>query len=290
MEKQYPYGEGTVKWVSTQWLEEHLDDADLMILDVQPDVHDYIKEHIQGAVYANQGLLRVPLQGLPAQYAPSEAIQAILRRLGLKADVPVVVYTGTGPVTGKGDGEEQMIMAYALARFGHDNVYLLDGGIDKWKAEGRPLTHQLPQIEESEFVAQVRRDYFVEYETFKQMKDREDVIVLDARPSTVYAGQGPWSKAGHIPGAINIPWTSFVDPNNTRLLRPDEEIQAVVDQHGITPDKTIICSCGSGRHATQEFILLKWYLGFPRVKIYEGSFTEWTAYPENPTVTGTNPR
>lgn len=290
MRKKYPYGKGTVKWVSTEWLEEHLDAENLMVLDVQPNVHDYIKEHIPGAVYMNEGLLRVPLKGLPAQYVPPEAIQPVLRRVGLKPNVPVVVYTGVGPFTGWGGGLEQTMMAYTLARFGHDHVYVLDGGIEKWKAEGRPLAQEFPQVEESDFTAQVRREYFVGYEEFKAMKDREDVILLDARPPGTYEGQGPWMKPGHIPGAINVPWPSFMDPGNTRLLKSDDEIQAILDEHNIAPDKTIICSCGTGREATNEFVLFKWYLGFPRVKIYEGSFTEWSSYPENPTVTGKNPR
>jgi len=290
MGKQYPYGKGKVKWVSTAWLEEHLHEGDLTIVDVQPNVHDYIQEHIPGAVYMNEGLLRVPLKGLPAQYVPPAAIEAVVRRVGLRADVPVVICTGTGPFTGWGNGLEQTMMAYTLARFGHDNVYVLDGGIDKWKAEGRPLSQEFPKVQESAFEARVRSDYFVEYARFKEIKDREDVILLDARPLAVYEGQGPWIKAGHIPGAINVPWTSFMDAGNKRLLKSDDEIQAVLDRHAITPDKTVICSCGTGREATNEFILFKWYLDFPDVLIYEGSFTEWSSYPENPTVTGKNPR
>ncbi len=290
MNKKYPYGEGIVKWVSTEWLEEHLGEKDLMILDVQPDVHDYIQEHIPGAAYMNEGLLRVPLKGVPAQYVPEEVAQALLRRMGLKADVPVVVYTGVGPFKGWGNGLEQTMMAYTLARFGHNQVYVLDGGIEKWKAEDRPLAQEYAKVEESDFTAQVRSDYFLGREAFKEMKDREDVMLLDARPPEVYQGQGPWMKAGHIPGAINVPWKSFMDPDNSRLLKPDDEIQAVLDEHDITPDKTVICSCGTGREATNEFLLFKWYLGFPKVKIYEGSFTEWCAYPQNPTVTGKSPR
>ncbi|MBU0496177.1 MAG: sulfurtransferase [Chloroflexi bacterium] len=290
MAKEYPYGQGIVKWVSTVWLGQHLEDRDLLVLDTQPNVHDYIQEHIPGAVYMNEGLLRVPLKGLPAQYAPPEAVQAILRRVGLQSGVPVVVYTGVGPFKGWGDGLEQTMVAYSLARFGHDHVYILDGGIDKWKAEGRRLAQEFPQVQESDFAVRVHREYAVEYDEFKAIKDREDVILLDARPPTVYEGQGPWRKPGHIPGAINLPWTNLMAPGNTRLLKPDEEIQAILDRQGVTPDKTIICSCGTGREASNEFILFKWYLDFPRVRIYEGSFTEWTAYPENPTVTGKNPR
>jgi thiosulfate/3-mercaptopyruvate sulfurtransferase len=290
MKKEYPYGEGVVKWVSTDWLEEHLEDRGLMILDVQPNVHDYIQEHIAGARYMNEGLLRVSFEGLPGRYVPPEAIQPILRRLGLKSDIPVVVYTGTGAFKGWGDGLEQTMVAYSLARFGHDNIYVLDGGLDKWKEEGKSLTKLFPKVEESDFSVQVRPEYFIEYEEFKRIKDEEDVIVLDARPPAMYEGQGPWMKPGHIPGAINLPWATLMDDKNKRLLKSDEEIKALLNARGIEPDRTIICSCGTGREATNEFLLFKWYLGYPMVRIYEGSFTEWTSYPENPTVTGKNPR
>jgi thiosulfate/3-mercaptopyruvate sulfurtransferase len=136
----------------------------------------------------------------------------------------------------------------------------------------------------------VRQEYFVEYEKFKAIKDQEEVLLLDARPAAVYEGQGPWIKPGHIPGAVNLPWASLMYERNKRLLKPDDELQAIIETHGATPDKTIICSCGTGREATNEFLLFKWYLGYPQVKIYEGSFTEWTSYPENPTVTGSSPR
>ena len=290
MAKEYPHGEGAVKWVSTEWLQAHLDEAGLMILDCQPNIHDYISEHIPGAVYMSEGLLRVSLKGIPGAYVPPESIQPVLRLLGLRPNLPVVVCTGTGPFSGWGNGLEQTMVAYSLARFGHDQVYVLDGGIDKWKEEGRPLTKVFPKVEESDFTVGVRREYFLEYEEFKVIKDRDDVLLLDARPIAVYEAQGPWIKAGHIPGAVNLPWASLMDEKNKRLLKPDEEIQAILDARGVTRDKVIVCSCGTGREATNEFLLFKWYLGYPKVRIYEGSFTEWSSYPENPTVTGSSPR
>jgi len=288
--KEYPYGKGTVKWISTDWLYENMKKQELVILDVQPNIHDYIEEHIPGAIYLTEGLLRTSIAGVPARYVPPESIQPVLRHVGLKLNVPAVVYTATGAAKGWGDGLEQTMMAYSLARFGHDCVYVLDGGLDKWKAEGKPLTKEFPVTKASDFTVRVQSDLFVEYETFKAMKDRDDVIVLDARPSAAYEGQAFWIKPGHIPGAINLPWTSLMDDKNKRLLKSDEEIAAILNAHGVNQDKTVVCTCGTGREATSQFILLKWYLGYPKVKIYEGSFTEWTSYPENPTVTGKNPR
>jgi thiosulfate/3-mercaptopyruvate sulfurtransferase len=261
----------------------------MMVLDVQPSIHDYVQEHLPGAVYVSEGLLRVSLGGMPTHYLPPEAMQPILRRLGLRAGVPAVVYTGVGPVKKGGDGLQQSAMAYALARFGHDMVYILDGGVDKWKAEGRPLTKAFPRVMESDYNVQVYHEYSVNRRQLEALLDRDDVLLVDSRPSDVYAGQWHWSKPGHIPGAINVPWTSFFDGENRCLLRPDEELQAVVDRHGITADKNIVCYCGTGRKATSQFLLFRWYLGFPRVRLYEGSFTEWSAYLENSTVAGSEP-
>ncbi|MFX0097023.1 MAG: sulfurtransferase [Candidatus Hodarchaeota archaeon] len=294
--KAYPYpsGKGKVKWVSTDWLEEHLEDKNLMILDTQPNIHDYIQEHIPGAIYMNEGLLRVSFKGKPGYYVPPKAIGPIFNRLGLKPDLPVVVYTGTGPFKGWGDGLEQTMVAYSLVRFGHDNVYVLDGGIDKWKEEGKQLTKVFPEVEESNFPVTVRSDYYIEYERFKEEKDREDVMVLDNRPARVYEGivEGSqlWIKTGHIPGAISLPWPILMTDRNSRLLKPEDEIKSILRDRGVTPEKTIIATCGTGREATNQFILYKWYLGYPKVKIYEGGFTEWVSFPENPTVTGRSPR
>ena len=134
----------------------------------------------------------------------------------------------------------------------------------------------------------VQSQYVLDMAEVRDMKDRNDVLLLDARPGNVYEGQGPWIKPGHIPGAINLPWKTFMQDNPT-LLKPKDDIHAILKEEDATPDKTIICSCGTGREATNEFILFKWFLGYPAVNIYEGSFTEWSSFPDNPTVTGKNP-
>lgn len=290
MEKQYPFGSGTVQWISTGWLAGHLDSREFMIIDAQPDIHDYIEEHIPGAVYLNEGVLRTSIDGIPGRYVPAGAAQGVFRCLGLTRDMPAVVYTGRGAFSRRGDGLAQTMVAYSLARFGHRAVYVLDGGLDAWKAEGYPLTKYFPRIAGSDFPAEVHREYFVEYDEFLTIKDSESVTLLDARPAPMYEGQGPWIKPGHIPGAISLPWQSLMSDRNTALLRSDDELRHILATHEATPDRNIIVYCGTGREATDEFLLLKWYFSYPSVRLYEGSFTEWTAHPENQTVTGSSPR
>lgn len=286
----YPYskGDGKVKWVSTEWLEDNLD-SELMIFDAQPDVHDYIKEHIHGAYYLNEWFLREMQGNDPARYIPKEAIQIIFRKLGIRKDMPTLVYTGKGVFSKRGDGWGQTMAAYSMARFGHDNIYILDGGIDKWKKEERWLTKTFPFVEESEFEVELRKDYYVGYDEFKRIKDNDNTVVLDARPFKYYAGPSLWNKDGHIPGAKSLQAAALMQPKNRQLLKPVDEIKSLVEERGAASDKNIICYCGTGREATNLFLVFKWYLGYPGVRIYEGSITEWTQMDDNPTVTGPNP-
>ena len=279
-----------VQLVSTEWLDQHLLDENLMILDVQPDVHDYIQEHLPGAIYMSEGLLRAPLNGIPSFYIPEKAFEILVRRVGLAEEAHLAVYSGKGAFTGSGDGLGQTMMAYTLARFGYKSIYVLDGGIDKWKAENRPLSNLYPEVVSVHVSTRLQTDFFVSYEQFTSLKDKEGVLVLDARPAAQYEGHGPWRKPGHIPGAVNLPWKSLMHPENPARLRSLDEVRSLLDQVGASPEKIIICYCGTGREATNEFLLFKWYLGYPQVKLYEGSFTEWVAYPDNPTVTGSSPR
>jgi thiosulfate/3-mercaptopyruvate sulfurtransferase len=291
---QNPFGESAVKWVSSGWLEDHINDENLMILDVQPNVHDYIMGHLPGAIYLNEGVLRSADKGLPAVFVPPEVLQPIFRRVGLQRDKPVVIYSASGRYSkcsaGLGDGLEQTMMAYSLVRFGHNNVLILDGGLERWKEEGRELTKLFTSWRESSFEISVRDEYFIEYEEFKRIKDGEDVMILDARPFESYKEGGLWSKNGHIPGAWSLPWRTLMTKDNARLMKSDEELQQLVGKFNITPDKTLIIYCGTGREATNEFLFFKFYMGHDNVRIYEGSFTEWSSHAENPTVTGENPR
>lgn len=188
-------------------------------------------------MYMNEDLLRVSLHGQPAFFVPPESIQPMFRRLGLEPGKPVVVYSGKGVFKGWGDGLEQTMVAYVLARFGHNQVYVLDGGLDKWKTENRNLTKDYPQNEDPEFEVNTRCDYWVNYEEFLKLRDRSDTIVYDARPSIFYEGQGPWSKPGHIPGAVSFPWQSLMDETNRTLLETEGEIRKILKEKEVTPKK-----------------------------------------------------
>jgi thiosulfate/3-mercaptopyruvate sulfurtransferase len=237
-----------------------------------------------------EGCLRTFFKRRAGVWAAPEQVESAFGRLGIKPELPVVVYTGEGQNKHWGDGLEQTMVAYSLVRYGHDNVMILDGGIDKWRNEKREVTKVQPERNESDFLAEVRDEYFMQYQELLEVKDNDDVVLLDARPAATYEGQGPWIKPGHIPGAINFPWRKLMTDENSRQLKSDEVLLDMIEKAGITKDKLVICSCGTGREATNEFNLFKFYFQYPRVKLHEGGFLEWVSYPENETVTGKNPR
>ena len=274
----------SVKWITAQWLQDNQDKVTL--IDTQPDVHDYIKEHIPGAVYLNENHFRAFHFNLPTRYSPGPCIELLLQQTGLQRDKPVVVYGSSGKFSHAGDGLEQTMVAYCLARFGHTQICLLDGGLEKWVAAGLNLSKLFPQIQASTWQHSIRNDLFVNYNQFVEIKDSPDVVTIDVRPRDVYEGKGIWSKLGHIPGAISLPWPVFMDHKNPRLLSSTDKIKKIASSRGAVPEKTIILYCGTGREATSSFLVFKWLLQYPSVKLYEGSFTEWCTRDENPTVTG----
>ena len=283
-----------VTWVSSEWLADHLDDTSLLIVDCRQHSHSYFQEHIPGAIYLHEELLRMHIGKFPVKWISPEAAQVLFSTLGFEQDRPVVIYSGNRPLasssTTTSDGLEQTLVAYSLARFGCRKVMVLDGGLAKWKSENRKLTQDFGTSRLSPFSVDVQIDFLIGYEECVRLKDEPDVVLLDTRPLSMYEGQGPWMKPGHIPGAVNLPATRVMDEKNSTLLKPEEEIRTILFSCGITPDKTVICSCGTGRSATAIFLVLKYFLGYPDVLMYEGGFTEWSSIPDNPVVVGKYPR
>jgi len=285
--------DGVVAWVSSEWLEDHLDDNPLVIVDCRQQTHAYFQEHIPGAIHLHEDLLRMHIGKNPVQWISPVAAEIVFSTLGFEQDCPVVVYSDSKPRSASSaitsDGLEQSLVAYSLARFGCRKVLILDGGFSTWKGEDRPLTGDPGISRPSSFTVDVQIDFLAGYEACLSLKDNPETILLDTRPAPWYEGQGPWMKPGHIPGAVNLPATRIMEDNNSTLLKAEVEIRTILFNCGATPEKTIICSCGTGRTATVVFLILKFYLGYPDVLMYEGGFSEWSSHPDNPVVRGKTP-
>ena len=287
-------GRGVVSWVSPESLEAHLNDAGLIVMDCRPNSHTYFTGHIPGAIYFHEAQLRMHIGGIPVRWIPAGLAQVLFRTLGFEQDSPVVVYSESrqknASAAAAGDGLEAAFVAYSLARFGCRRVMILDGGLEQWRAERRLLVQDFGESSPSGFTVEIPIHLFIGYDECVGIKDSPDAVLLDTRPAEWYEGQGPWRRPGHIPGAVSLPATRLLDANNTTLLKPEGEIRTILAELGITPEKTIICSCGTGRTATSVFLILKWYLGYPDVVMFEGGFTEWVSHTENKTITGKMPR
>jgi thiosulfate/3-mercaptopyruvate sulfurtransferase len=277
-----------VKYVDIQWLKSNLN-GPFRILDFQPDVHDYIKEHIPGAIYMSERHFRAFHHNQPAVYVSPSIIESLLCQAGVNNSMPVVIYSGRGRFSQQGDGLDQTMAAYTLARFGHREIYILNGGIDAWIEAGWELEKQYTSIEQNSFIVNTQDNLFVNYHQFKERMHSPDTIMIDVRPRSVYEGQSLWSKPGHIPGAVNLPWRQFMTHTNACMLRPQHQIQELIDSKGIKQFQNILLYCGTGREATAAFIVFKYVMNYTNVNLYEGSFTEWCTNAENETVTGPNP-
>jgi len=288
MSNEYPMGEGEVKWTCPEWLDDHLRDGDFMIVDTQPDIHDYIQQHIPGAVYFNENLMRSTDHGRPGVWIPEETAASLIAKTGIDSGMPVVIYTGKGDFTEWGDGLAQTMLAYSLVRYGHRKVWLLDGGIDRWKMENRELVREFTLSNSGQFKPKQREEIFITMDELKKVMHQGDTVLVDVRPSMMYRGQGVWMKPGHIPGAINLPWKMFMNNENPALLKEMQKIREIIKQRNLTGRRDLIFYCGTGREATNAFLLFRYLLGWKNVRLYEGSFTEWSSYPDNPTVTGEN--
>ena len=213
-----------VSWVTPEWLADHLDDPGLTIIDCRKQSHAYIHEHIPGAIYLHEALLRMHIGRSPVQWIPAEAAQVLFANLGIEQDSPVVVYSEcTLPKVSSAtisDGLEQALVAYTLARFGWRNVMLLDGGLAGWRSGNHPVTGSPGITRPSACTVDVQVGFLIGYDECRKIKDDADVILLDTRPSALYEGQGPWPKPGHIPGAVNLPATWLLDDHNPTLLKP----------------------------------------------------------------------
>lgn len=284
-----------VTWVSAEWLEDHLDDTPPVIVDCRQQTHAYFQDHIPGAIHLHEGLLRMHIGKSPVQWISPVAAEVLFSTLGFEQDYPVVVYSESKPQSPSSsvtsDGLEQFLVAYSLVRFGCRKVMILDGGFSKWKSDNRPLAKDPGISRPSSFTVDMQISFLAGYDAFMNQRDEPDApLLLDTRPASWYEGQGPWMKPGHIPGAVNLPATRLMDEKNTTLLKTENEIRNILSVCGATPEKTIICSCGTGRSATAVFLIMKFYLGYPDVLIYEGGFTEWSMFSDNPVVTGKSPR
>ena len=259
--------------VSTEWLAGHASDQSLVVLHVARERADYDAGHIPGACFVPWNELAVTREGIANELPPVESLQRLFARCGVSDDSRIVLY---------GD---RLVLSATRAWFTLDylglsgKAALLDGGLEKWRAEQRPVSKEEPAARQGRFTPHIRPDALVGIE---QMRDlawvaanvpSPDPLILDVRPPAEF-------RAGHIPGAVNFYWPQTLTSKEMPTLRPLAELQQMYQAIGVAPGRTLVTYCNSGVQASQTYFVLK-LLGYD-VRLYDGSFSEWSQAKDAP--------
>ncbi len=271
MAKNYAHPEYLVE---TDWVASHLNDPAIRILESDEDALLYATEHIPGALQIDWfTTLQHPLR---RDFLAKDGFEALCSRLGIAKDTTVVFY---------GD-KNNWFACYALWLFqyyGHKNVKIMNGSRARWQAENRSLTKEVPTYPNTRYQAKApnKRIRAFRDEVFSQVTAHKPLV--DVRSPKEYSGellhmenypQEGATRGGHIPGAVNIPWSQAVD-TTTGLFKPVEALEALYTGQGITADKDVIAYCRIGERSSLTWFVLSYLLGYPNVKNYDGSWTEW---------------
>lgn len=264
--------------VSTQWLADHLNDPDVVVLQIGENKAQYDEHHIPGARYLDFADFMVSRDGLKAELPTVEKLQDTFQKLGVGDNSHVVLYTlDWYPLAARG--------YYTLDYLGHGGkTSLLDGGLQQWTADKRPLSTEAVHPERTTFTPHVDENVraLLEQARAASQDSSGKTVLVDSRPPKRY-------RDGHLPGAINIYWQeTILDEDKSPVLLPPDQLRALFKSRGITGGEKLVTYCEIGWQASHVYFVAK-YLGYTDA-MYDGSFNEWNDLRHLPVVKGTRPR
>jgi thiosulfate/3-mercaptopyruvate sulfurtransferase len=262
--------------VDTNWVEKHLTDSKTRIVEVDYDpVANYSAGHAPGSVLFDWR--KDMNDGVRRDIVSKEQLESLLGRAGVSNDTTLVLY-------GDFNNWFAAFAFWILKYYGVQNVKLMNGGRKKWLLEDKPVTKDLPTYPQANFRASEPDETLRVYVDYvRQAINMHDKVLVDVRGPKEYSGEilAPpeypnehAQRGGHIPHAINIPWAQAVnDADGTFKSRKD--LEALYQSKGVTADREVITYCRIGERSSHSWFVLKFLLGYPNVKNYDGSWTEW---------------
>lgn len=280
--------------VSPQWLQDHLADPDLRIIDcsaqliVQPvgasrvesGLPAWQQAHIPGAGYVNMATdLSDPLGRHPYTYPPDAQIESLLGALGIANHHRIVLY-------GHGYLGSVTRVWYVLHAAGHQRLALLDGGFERWQQEGRPVTADTPAWPAATYRVQRRPGLVSDAPAVLAALDDGQTCVVNALSREQHQGSGGthYGRPGRIPHSVSVPARDMIDPATNRL-QPDDQLRRLLDEAGVWQRPRAISYCGGGIAASVTAFVLE-MLGHPAWSLYDNSLLEWAGRPDLPMQTG----
>ncbi len=266
---------------TTEWLASQLGKPGLKILDVRTQP-EYNTRHIPGSLFVSLESFRGIVKGVPSMLLPSRMLALHLSQMGITPSDLVVIVTADKP-------HDTTLAGMVFERLGHNRYAILDGGFNQWLTENRPVDSVLPAVRESVYMPPVSADSFtVDAAAVLEAVQQGGTVILDVRPEDFYLGKkSDEARAGHIPGAINRPFSDDVAKTDTIVrFKPVQELQAAYAKLIPSKDSRVIIHCRTGHQASQTFFVLKRLLGYRNVLWYDAGWTEWAARLGLPTRSG----
>ena len=262
--------------VSTDWLSAHLKDPNLVILQFAKDDVDFNAGHIPGSRRVSADRLFIKKGNVESELPPVADLVKLFEELGVSNDSRIVIYTTDWPPMAPR-------IYFTLDYLGiAARASLLEGGLDKWKSEKRPLSTDNPKPKPGKITPHPRPELVATLDEVKAASaNSAGPTIVDSRPARRYT-------AGHIPGAVHVYWQDVVTADDKNLLVDPAAIQKAYSSAGATPGKKLITYCEIGWQASHDYFTAK-YLGYD-VKMYDGSFNEWNDVAHQPVVKGDKPR